>query len=50
MIREEAFYLMYNIKGICYNDIVEMPPDEREWMVQRLMKQKKAEHKAYKKK
>lgn len=42
--------MMYNIRGITYADIEGMPMLDREWYLERLLKQKKQEWKAYKRK
>jgi len=49
-MREEVFMLMYNMKGLTYRDIEEMPSADREWYLERMLKQKRKEWKAYNKK
>jgi hypothetical protein len=45
---EEMFALTYNMKGITWSDLQEMPSREREFLVERLHRQLKAEVEAMK--
>lgn len=42
-LREEAFALMYCMKGMTYGDIERMPSVDREWYLARLYRQLKKE-------
>jgi hypothetical protein len=48
-LREEAFSLMYCVKGMTYGDIENMLTIDREWYIRRLHKQLKHEDDAMKK-
>lgn len=41
---DEAFVLCYGIPGISWDDVQGMTAREREWLLERLMKQKKLEN------
>ena len=47
-LREDAHLLTYHYNGISYADVLDMTRRDREWHLERLIEQFKAEEKAHK--
>jgi hypothetical protein len=48
-LKEEAFYLMYCMNGMTYNDVLSMPVADRKWYIRKLIDQLSREQKEIKK-